>query len=185
MAAVINVLALPLYLRDVVFLGRIDSDSPLGGVEHGAWVALGVMSSSSSRSRDPAAPLPLGRAMTAPSPRAEPAARRSGVRAGGHRRGGRRVGLVRAEGRPLGAELLVRAGRDRTARPQRRRQDHADAVDDGTGARQPGHHPRRRPRTPAETAVSTAGWRSCRRTRRCRPGSRLASSCATSPTSTA
>ena len=42
MAAVINVLALPLYLRDVVFLGHIDPDSPLGGVEHGAWVALGV-----------------------------------------------------------------------------------------------------------------------------------------------
>ena len=42
MAAVINVLALPLYLRDVVFLGHIDNDSPLGGVEHGAWVALAV-----------------------------------------------------------------------------------------------------------------------------------------------
>ena len=42
MAAVINVLALPLYLRDVVFLGHIDDDSPLGGVEHGAWVALAV-----------------------------------------------------------------------------------------------------------------------------------------------
>ena len=42
MAAVINVLALPLYLRDVVFLGRIAHDSPLDGVEHGAWVALGL-----------------------------------------------------------------------------------------------------------------------------------------------
>lgn len=41
-AAVINVLALPLYLRDVIFLGEIDDDSPLGGVEHGGWVALGV-----------------------------------------------------------------------------------------------------------------------------------------------
>ena len=42
MAAVINVLALPLYLRDVIFLGNVDSDSPLGGVEHGGWVALAV-----------------------------------------------------------------------------------------------------------------------------------------------
>ena len=42
MAAVINVLALPLYLRDVVFLGRIDHDSPLYGVEYGAWVALAL-----------------------------------------------------------------------------------------------------------------------------------------------
>ena len=42
MAAVINVLALPLYLRDVVFLGRIARDSPLYGVEYGAWVALAL-----------------------------------------------------------------------------------------------------------------------------------------------
>ncbi len=42
MGAVINVLALPLYLRDVVFLGHVDPDSPLGGVEHGGWVALAV-----------------------------------------------------------------------------------------------------------------------------------------------
>jgi ABC-2 type transport system permease protein len=42
MAAVINVLALPLYLRDVVFLGRVARDSPLSGVEYGAWVALAV-----------------------------------------------------------------------------------------------------------------------------------------------
>ena len=44
MAAVVNVLALPLYLRDVVFLGHIDRDSPLGGVDHGGWVALAVYS---------------------------------------------------------------------------------------------------------------------------------------------
>lgn len=42
MAAVINVLALPLYLRDVIFLGTVDPDSPLGGVDHGGWVALAV-----------------------------------------------------------------------------------------------------------------------------------------------
>jgi ABC-2 type transport system permease protein len=32
LAALINILALPLYLRDVVFLGHVDSDSPLAGV---------------------------------------------------------------------------------------------------------------------------------------------------------
>ncbi len=31
-AALINVLALPLYLRDLVFLGHIDPESPLNGV---------------------------------------------------------------------------------------------------------------------------------------------------------
>ena len=34
-AALINVLALPLYLRDLVFLGEIDHDSPLAGVDNG------------------------------------------------------------------------------------------------------------------------------------------------------
>jgi ABC-2 type transport system permease protein len=42
LSAVINVLALPLYLRDVIFLGTIDPESPLGGVDHGGWVALAV-----------------------------------------------------------------------------------------------------------------------------------------------
>ena len=40
---------------------------------------------------------------------------------------GGRLRVVRAEGRPVRAELLVRAGRHRPARPERRRQDHADA----------------------------------------------------------
>jgi ABC-2 type transport system permease protein len=39
-AALINVLALPLYLRDVVFLGHIDIRSPLNGVNGGALFAL-------------------------------------------------------------------------------------------------------------------------------------------------
>jgi ABC-2 type transport system permease protein len=39
-AALLNVLALPLYLRDVVFLGHVDPDSPLGGVAGGGWLAL-------------------------------------------------------------------------------------------------------------------------------------------------
>lgn len=38
-AALINVLALPLYLRDIVFLGHLDSDSPLGGVANGGLLA--------------------------------------------------------------------------------------------------------------------------------------------------
>jgi ABC-2 type transport system permease protein len=41
-AALINVLALPLYLRDLVFLGHIDLDSPLGGVDGGGVLAVGV-----------------------------------------------------------------------------------------------------------------------------------------------
>jgi ABC-2 type transport system permease protein len=39
-AAVINVLALPLYLRDLVFLGHIDPESPLGGVAYGGLLAV-------------------------------------------------------------------------------------------------------------------------------------------------
>jgi hypothetical protein len=39
-AALINVLALPLYLRDLVFLGHVDPDSPLTGVEAGGLLAI-------------------------------------------------------------------------------------------------------------------------------------------------
>lgn len=39
-AALINVLALPLHLRDVVFLGRVDRSSSLSGVSFGGWLAL-------------------------------------------------------------------------------------------------------------------------------------------------
>ena len=39
-AALINVLALPLYLRDVVFLGHVDVTSPLNGVAGGGLLAL-------------------------------------------------------------------------------------------------------------------------------------------------
>lgn len=38
--ALINVLALPLYLRDVVFLGQIERRSSLSGVAAGGWLAL-------------------------------------------------------------------------------------------------------------------------------------------------
>jgi ABC-2 type transport system permease protein len=41
-AAVINVLALPLYLRDLIFLGHVDPDSPLSGVDYGAPLAIGT-----------------------------------------------------------------------------------------------------------------------------------------------
>ena len=39
-AALINVLALPLYLRDLVFLGRVDRESPLAGVHNGGLLAV-------------------------------------------------------------------------------------------------------------------------------------------------
>ncbi|HEX2701302.1 MAG TPA: hypothetical protein VHM89_13965 [Acidimicrobiales bacterium] len=41
-AAVINVLGLPLYLRDLVFLGHIDPESPLVGVSSGGLLAVVV-----------------------------------------------------------------------------------------------------------------------------------------------
>jgi ABC-2 type transport system permease protein len=39
-AALLNILALPLYLRDLVFLGQIEDDSPLSGVENGGLLAI-------------------------------------------------------------------------------------------------------------------------------------------------
>jgi len=41
-AALINVLALPLYLRDIVFLGHVDPTSPLGGVAYGGAMAAAL-----------------------------------------------------------------------------------------------------------------------------------------------
>ena len=40
LAALLNVLALPLYLRDLVFLGHVDFQSPLAGVDNGALYAV-------------------------------------------------------------------------------------------------------------------------------------------------
>jgi hypothetical protein len=40
MAGLINVLSLPLYLRDLVFLGHVDPDSPLGRVANGGLFAV-------------------------------------------------------------------------------------------------------------------------------------------------
>ena len=39
-AAVLNLFALPLYLRDLVFLGEVDPDSPLTGVDNGGLLAV-------------------------------------------------------------------------------------------------------------------------------------------------
>jgi ABC-2 type transport system permease protein len=39
-AALINVLALPLYLRDLVFLGTVEPGSPLAGVANGGFLAV-------------------------------------------------------------------------------------------------------------------------------------------------
>jgi ABC-2 type transport system permease protein len=41
-AGLLNVLALPLHLRDLIFLGHIDQESPLGGVEGGGVMAVAV-----------------------------------------------------------------------------------------------------------------------------------------------
>jgi ABC-2 type transport system permease protein len=40
--AVLNLLALPLYLRDLIFLGHLDPDSPLSGVSSGGLLAIAV-----------------------------------------------------------------------------------------------------------------------------------------------
>ena len=39
-AALINILVLPLYLRDLIFLGQIESEWPLSGVDHGGLFAV-------------------------------------------------------------------------------------------------------------------------------------------------
>jgi len=41
-AGLLNILAVPLYLRDLVFLGHVDRDSPLSGVAHAAPYVIGV-----------------------------------------------------------------------------------------------------------------------------------------------
>ena len=41
-AALINVLALPLEIRDLIFLGRIDSESSLAGVSNGGLYSVGI-----------------------------------------------------------------------------------------------------------------------------------------------
>ncbi|HSB84755.1 MAG TPA: hypothetical protein VLD86_00525 [Ilumatobacteraceae bacterium] len=42
LGGLVNILALPLYLRDLVFLGHVDPDSPLSGVANGGLYAVGL-----------------------------------------------------------------------------------------------------------------------------------------------
>lgn len=41
-AALLNIAALPLHLRDVIFLGHVDAEGPLGGVANGGLLAAAV-----------------------------------------------------------------------------------------------------------------------------------------------
>ena len=68
-AALINVLAVPLYVRDLVFLGHIEPRSDLGGVANGGAVRDDrVRRRAPRRHRRAAAPLSLGRALMAWEP---------------------------------------------------------------------------------------------------------------------
>jgi ABC-2 type transport system permease protein len=42
LGALLNIVALPLYLRDVVFLGHVDPSIALGGAAYGGWLAAGL-----------------------------------------------------------------------------------------------------------------------------------------------
>ena len=66
-AGLINVLALPLYLRDLVFLGHVDPESPLNGVDERRSARDRVVRRRAAhRHRGAPAPLSLGGTMTAP-----------------------------------------------------------------------------------------------------------------------
>lgn len=41
-AALVNIIALPLHLRDVIFLGHVDRYGDLGGVAYGGWLAAAI-----------------------------------------------------------------------------------------------------------------------------------------------
>ena len=138
-AALINVLALPLYLRDLVFLGHIDPGSPLDGVSNGGAARDRRLRRGVARRRpwcccaatdgwnDDVVGRPRTRAADDPAFVADATVTVE-----------RRVGVVPAEGRAVGAELLVRAGRDRPARAERCGQDDADAGDHRADRGQPG-----------------------------------------------
>ena len=51
--AVLNLLALPLYLRDLIFLGHVDPDSPLAGVDVRRWPRRSAPTSSCSSRPSP------------------------------------------------------------------------------------------------------------------------------------
>ena len=189
--ALVNLLTLPLVVRDLVFLGEVEAGHPLSGLANGGLYALLVYGGVADRRvRDPLLALRRGRAMTdsrrcrsAAAPAA--AGARPRVRGRRHRGGQRRVGVVRAEGGAVGAELLLRRRRHRPARPERRRQDHADARHHRPDPGQPGQRRRRRP----VAARRPLGVRAPRPRPRGRGGARAAcrpaSSAPTWPTCTA
>ena len=90
--------------------------------------------------RRAAVALPVGGAMTRrpPPPPSTPPPTDPAFAADADGRDRRRLGVVRRQGRAVRAELLVRSRRHRPARPERRRQDDADAGDDRHDRRQPG-----------------------------------------------
>ena len=127
---------------------------------------------------DPVSPLP-------PPPPPPPAAARPGLRRRCHRGGERRVGVVRPEGRAVGAELQLRRRRHRPARSERRRQDHAHARHHRPHPGEPGQRRRRRAVAPSRPlGVRAPGPRPRGRSGAARPA-RRASSAPTWPTCTA
>ena len=134
----LNLLALPLDVRDLVFLGHLEPTTRACPAWRAAvrWrVVAYLLVLGSSHRRAPAA-LPRGRRCDRPRGAAPPVAAarapprrpaRSGVRRRRHGRRAAGVGVVRPEGGADRAVVLVRPGRHRPARAQRRRQDHADA----------------------------------------------------------
>ena len=126
-AALINVLGLPLYLRDLVFLGHIDPRVAAQGrgerrictrsLAYSVVLAAGIARA--------AAPLSLDGAMTSPSTiPGDPA-----FVADATVEVDRGICVVRSEGRALRVELLVRSRRHRAARTERCGQDDAHARD--------------------------------------------------------
>ena len=135
-AALINVLALPLYLRDLVFLGHVDRrvaahrrDQRRAARDHHLRRGVGRPASACSC----AATAGWNDDCARPEHADDPAFVDDATVTVDER-----VGVVPAEGRAVGAQLLVRAGRHRPARTQRRGQDHAHARDHRPRRRQPG-----------------------------------------------
>ena len=173
-----NVLALPLLVRDLIFEGHLHEESDLAGVAGAGALALAAyFAVLGPLGRGAAVALPVGGTVTPPL-RSRPFVPDPDR---GRLRG---VGVLRAQGGPRRAVVLLRPGRHRAARAQRRGEDHADA----------GHHRAAvgldRDRcgwpaaTPAGTGRSTATSGSCRRTRPFPAGSHPATWPATGPPST-
>ena len=188
-AALINVLGLPLYLRDLVFLGHVDRElaAERRRQRRRCWRSSLYVVVVARRRRRAAAALPLGGAVIdAPTTAAElraPTTRRSPPTPPSRSTDvsvwfGPKVALseLSCSFGPGVTGLLGPNGAGKTT--LMRAITGLVGVNQGT-VRVDGPRPAPRPR------ASTRGWRSCPRTRRCRPGSPPASSSATSPTSTA